>query len=282
MDILIFNVGLGQCIFFYPRNSPDYGMMIDCGSTEQFNPVVFLINNHYLPYDRSVGKYLLSNLTLTNYDHDHFSGLPYLRNNVKINNVHFPKNLTSAEIIRLKPVVTEALLEVTDILDKYTGVAIDYNPPFVKHCFYLEKTPNTAIDTNQLSQLVFVTYKGTTICVPGDMTSPAWEKHLLNNRIQNLLAMTNIFIASHHGREDGYNEKIFYYCKPECIILSDTHIKHDTQQGMAQLYGSKVNGNGIYFFNGKTLDVRKTLTTRNDGHICIRIEDDKSRTYTSF
>jgi beta-lactamase superfamily II metal-dependent hydrolase len=222
-------------------------------------------------------------LTLTNYDHDHFSGLPYLRSKVKISNVKFPKNLTSAEVKKIKPVVTDALTHVTDIMDTYTADVTDYNPPFTKHCYYLEKSdfPDTAVDTNKLSQLVFITYNGTRICIPGDLTSPAWEKHLLNKNVQILLGGIDILVAPHHGREDGYNEKIFEHCTPECIILSDTYIKHDTQQGMTQLYASKTKGDGI-MFNGNSQNLRKTLTTRSDGHLWIRIEDDQSRIYRSF
>ena len=66
--------------------------------------------------------------------------------------------------------------------------------------------PDEAIDTNKLSQIVFVTYKGTCICIPGDLTSDAWEKHLKNINVQTKLKQTQIFIASHHGREDGFNE----------------------------------------------------------------------------
>lgn len=283
MDIIIFNVELGQCIFFYPRNHHEYAMMVDCGNTQQFEPIDFLISKKFLTYSSEINKYILSNLTLTNYDHDHFSGLPYLRRMVKINTVKFPDNLTSKEIIRIKPIVTNAVKEVVDIIDTYTCDVDDYNPPFFKRCFYLNKSdfPNEIIDTNILSQMVFVTFNGTRICIPGDLTSTAWDKHLANIEVQNQLRATDIFIASHHGREDGYNPQIFDYCKPECIILSDTYIKHDTQQGMTQLYGSKVNGNGI-ILNAETQNLRKTLTTRKDGHLWIRIEDNQTRTYRTL
>ena len=283
MDIFIFNVELGQCIFFYPRNHPDYAIMVDCGNTQTFNPVDFLINKNFISNENNSGMHFLNNLTLTNYDHDHFSGLPYLRSRVKIHSVNFPKNLTSAEVMGLKPVKTDALKNLTQIKDTYTSVLTNYNPPFTKHCYCLEKSdfPGTAIDTNKLSQMVFLTYNGIKICIPGDLTSPAWDKHLLNPLVLNHLQQTVVFIASHHGREDGYNEKIFEYCKPECIILSDAYIKHDTQQGMAQLYASKVSGNGIILNNNFQV-YRKTLTTRSDGHLWIRIEDNQSRTYRNF
>lgn len=283
MDIFIFNVELGQCVFFYPRSHHNYAMMIDCGNTPNFEPVDFLINKSFLSRPGGGGKYGLSNLTLTNYDQDHFSGLPYLRSLVHIQTVKFPKNLTGEEIIKLKDTVTEAAKEVVDILNSYTSDVTDYNPPYTKHCFCLNKSdfPDQKIDTNKLSQLVFVTYNGTTICAPGDLISPAWDLLLKNPAVQSNLSATDIFIASHHGRENGYNADVFKYCKPEVVILSDKDIIHSTQEGQTQLYASVIKGNGVVF-NNNTSSRRKTLTTRNDGHLWIRIEDDGSRIYRNF
>lgn len=283
MDIFIFNVGLGQCIFFYPRTNHDYATMVDCGNTPEFEPVDFLIANNFLSYNSDLKKHILSNLTMTNYDQDHFSGLPYLRSKVKITTSNFMKNLTGQEIRSIKDVLTNAAEEVINIIETYTTDAVNYTPPFKKHCYTLTKEdfPGEAIDTNKLSQLVFITYKTTRICIPGDLTTPAWEKHLLNENVRILLGGTDIFVASHHGREDGFNENVFKYCKPEVIILSDKDIIHSTQQGQTQTYAGQIKGNGIVF-NGNTTNLRKVLTTRSDGHLWIRIEEDGTRTYKSF
>lgn len=283
MDIFIFNVGLGQCIFFYPRTNHDYATMVDCGNTPEFEPVDFLIAKNFLSYNSDLKKHILSNLTMTNYDQDHFSGLPYLRSKVKITTSNFMKNLTGQEIRSIKDVVTNAAEEVINIIETYTSDAVNYTPPFTKHCYTLTKAdfPGEAIDTNKLSQLVFITYKTTRICIPGDLTTPAWEKHLLNENVRILLGGTDIFVASHHGREDGFNENVFKYCKPEVIILSDKDIIHSTQEGQTQTYAGQVKGSGIVF-NGNTTSLRKVLTTRSDGHLWIRIEEDGTRTYKSF
>ncbi len=280
MDIIIFNVELGQCIFFYPRDNKDYALMVDCGNTPNFEPIDQIIKWNHLSYDPASKKYILPNLTLTNYDQDHFSGLPYLKAKAKIKSVNFPRNLTGDEIKKLKPDVTKAAEEVVDILDTYNTDLTDFNPPYEKHCYYLSKAdfPDQKIDTNKLSQLVFVTYNGTRICIPGDLTATAWDKHLENKNVRILLQGTNIFVASHHGRENGYNESIFKYCKPEVIILSDKDIAHETQEGQTQTYGGNVIRNGIVF-NGNTENPRKTLTTRSDGHLWIRIDENRNRIY---
>jgi hypothetical protein len=283
MDIFIFNVGLGQCIFFYPRNNHNYAMMVDCGNTPEFEPVDFLIEKKFLSYNSVFEKYILRNLTMTNYDQDHFSGLPYLRSKVKITTVTFMRNLTGQEIKNIKGVITKAADEVIDIINNYNSDITEYNPPYTKHCYSLTKEdfPNETLDTNKLSQLVFVNYNNTRICIPGDLTTPAWDKHLLNQNVRTLLSNTDIFVASHHGREDGFNENVFKYCKPEVIILSDKDIIHTTQQGLTQTYAGQIKGNGI-IFNGNTINLRKVLTTRNDGHLWIRIEENGTRTYRNF
>lgn len=38
---------------------------------------------------------------------------------------------------------------------------------------------------------------------------------LKNADFRQRLAEVNVFVASHHGRENGYCEEVFQYCKPE-------------------------------------------------------------------
>ena len=285
MDIVIFNVELGQCVFFYPRNDkPEFGLMVDCGNTPTFEPIDKLLEWNWLPETTKTNppKKILKNLTLTNYDQDHFSGLPYLRQKVSIETTRLPKNISSEELKEIKDVLTKPIEEVIKLKNEFSGSAT-LETPYTKDTYYLQQSdfPDEEIDTNKLSQIVFVTYKETCICIPGDLTSDAWDKHSKNVKVQAKLKQTQIFIASHHGREDGFNENVFKYCKPEVIILSDKDIIHKTQEGQTQTYAGEVSGNGIVL-NGKTEQLRKVLTTRSDGHLWIRIEDNGSRTYKSF
>jgi beta-lactamase superfamily II metal-dependent hydrolase len=148
-DVLVFDVGMGQSIFIYPHDHPEYGMMIDCGHEGDFHPVNFLLENNLLPGN------VLSNLTLTNYDHDHFSGIVNLRSKVHIKTVSFANNLTSQEIAAEKPQHTDHLAHVYDIKAKYTANATDYTPPYIKHIYRLEKEDLDVYDTNNLSQAIF-------------------------------------------------------------------------------------------------------------------------------
>ena len=285
LDIIVFNVELGQCVFFYPRNDkPEYGLMVDCGNTPEFEPIDKILEWNWLPEETKTNppKKILKNLTLTNYDQDHFSGLPYLREKVSIETTRLPKNISSDELKSIKDKITKPIQEMINLKNEFSG-SVTLDTPYSKDTFSLTQNdfPDENIDTNKLSQLVFVTYNNTCMCIPGDLTADAWEKLLKNKNVQDKLKQTQIFIASHHGREDGYNENVFAYCRPEVIILSDKDIVHKTQEGQTKTYAGEVKGNGI-ILNDNTEQLRKVLTTRSDGHLWIRIEDDGRRTYNSF
>ena len=274
LNIVVFDVGMGQCVFFRPDENPaDYSMMVDCGHDGDFHPVDWLIDHKVLPRN-SAELYQVGNLTLTNYDHDHFSGLPYLRQKATFKTVNLAKNLTVDELMSMKEDKTDALGELVDIRQTYTVSAMNYTPPYTKHVISLTKEELEVSDvtptTNHLSQLVFVKTGGVGICVPGDLERPSWELMLQKPLVQYCLRETQIFFASHHGRDNGYHEGIFQYCAPECVIMSDKSIVHGTQENMALRYGAHVYGDGVVL--GKTGAPRKVITTRNDGHIWIRID----------
>ena len=276
-DFLIFDVGLGQSIFVYPRSAPAYGSLIDCGNSADCEPIDFLVENGF------VTNGTLSNLTLTNYDQDHFSGLPYLRRKVGIDTVNFAKNLSSDQLKAIKEQPhTEALKSTLDVKDKYTTPAQNYKPPFAKKIFSLSLEDALTLDrrglTNNLSQVVFIDHLGSVLCVGGDLEEAGWQLLLRKQPdIKPWLARTNVFVASHHGRDNGHCADVFCDCDLDCVIISDKDIVHDTQDGMASLYAGHVSG-GITLSGAN----RKVLTTRDDGHLWVRFDESGQRSYGAF
>lgn len=98
---------------------------------------------------------------------------------------------------------------------------------------------------------------------PSDIETAGWQEFLKDQSFLNYLRRTNILIASHHGREGGYCKETFNYCKPHTVIVSDKSVMHDTQN--TNLYEQHCSG---LDFGG---NIRKVLTTRNDGKITIDI-----------
>lgn len=277
LEIVVFDIGAGQCILFYPKGQGEYAMLVDCHESEDFKPIEFLLERDLLPHDGR--KHVLSNLTITNYDHDHFSGLPNImeEQGVHIDTVRLPKNISTQELRNTKDESTEALDKVCHLKDTYTGSAEYHQPPYAVQTFHLEQSDLDAeeINTNHLSQIVFVDYEDSHICIAGDLEAPAWEKILQRRDVVENLKKTNLLIAPHHGRENGYHSDIFKHCSPECVIISDKSLMYGTQDAMANKYSNHVVGSGILFGDG----TRKVLTTRSDGHLVVTFNSDGTRKY---
>lgn len=282
LDIFVFNVKDGQSIFFYPRNNPEYGMLIDCHESDDFRPIDFLVKNGFVYHDNQKQRYVLSNLTITNYDNDHFSGITEILKKVHIDTVRLPKNISSSELVECKEEKTQALQDVCYLKDTYTSSALYHKPPYKIIPYHLEQSDfqDEEVNTNYLSQIVFVEYDGSQMCICGDLEKPAWELILQKTGVIENLKKTNVMIAPHHGRENGYHENVFRYCSPECIVISDKEMMHETQEAMSQTYSNHVSEKGIVL-NGNYSNPRKVLTTRCDGHIWIRFHEG-NREYKSF
>lgn len=256
-------------------------MLVDCASGENYDPIDFLVKQNLIHHDGT--RHVLGNLTITNYDHDHFFGLPSIRQKMHIQTVSLAQNISSSELKSIKPEITEALRHICYLKDTYTTPVPYHMPPYNKYIYSLNRSDLNSyeINTNHLSQLVFVEYGGSKICIGGDLEkTPSWEKLLQNPEIQSHLNSTNVYVASHHGHDNGYHENIFLHCSNvDCIVISDRDIMYDTQGGMASRYaqhvttGVSLNGIG---------PLRKVLTTRSDGHLWVSFDLDGSRTYRSF
>jgi phosphoribosyl 1,2-cyclic phosphodiesterase len=99
--------------------------MVDCGNTPNFEPIDKILEWNWLPEQTNTNppKKILKNLTLTNYDQDHFSGLPYLRQKVSIETTRLPKNISSEELKEIKDVITKPIEEVIKLKNEFSGSA---------------------------------------------------------------------------------------------------------------------------------------------------------------
>ena len=105
---------------------------------------------------------------------------------------------------------------------------------------------------------------GLTICFPGNMEVAGWKNLLRNPAVVRAIGEVNLFVASHHGRENGCSEELFTRTglNPALVVISDSGIEFSTQETVAwycahtqaiMLYGEK----------------RRVLTTRRAGRILI-------------
>ncbi len=256
MEIQIFDVSHGFCAYLVADNGNV--MLFDCGHNERtgFRPSL------YLP--RS-GCRAIENLIISNYDEDHVSDLCNLLNVLPIEVFYGNRSITTEQLRQLKlenGPLTANMEKLISMMTTYTNT--DYMPPDfcgVEHVKFYCTYP-LFTDTNNLSFVSFIHYDGTGIVFPGDIEKKGWKYLLKQERFKDNLIRTNIFVASHHGRENGYCEEVFEYCKPSIVIISDKEIVHETQKDCYAKHAS-----GITWDGGP--ERRYVLTTRSDGTIKV-------------
>lgn len=260
MRFTILDVGHGACAYLEADNTNL--MLFDCGHTSapEFRPSSHL---------RSRGHQSVEHLFVSNYDEDHISDLPRLRAELNIRSLHRNPTISASELRALKlrqsGEISPAMDSMLDMIRTYTGGPLNPAPAFpdVTYDTYCNTHPfSGGNDTNNISLVTFLTVNGTTILLPGDVERGGWLELLENIHFARKLRSVNIFIASHHGRENGYCREAFadYGCRPDVIVFSDSAIQHATQEMTATYAGW---ANGIRFNN----QPRSVLTTRNDGSL---------------
>ncbi len=254
MEITIFDVEHGACsLVKFPSGET---MLIDCGHNADtgWRPSLWL---------KQEGIYNLTNLTISNMDEDHVSDLPNVYKSCP------PVSLTRnwylnspwVRAVKAEGGIGNGIQAACTMMDNYTGPSLitNWGETLVERFCH---SPNNFPDENSLSVVTFISYNGIRIVFPGDLTAGAWQAFLKSESFCEKLKQVNIFVASHHGREDGYEPSVFKLCKPDIIIISDKEIMHDTQEVDYNQHASGITWN--------TTDKRKVLTTRNDGTIKIQ------------
>jgi beta-lactamase superfamily II metal-dependent hydrolase len=251
MRLKIHNVGHGGCISLKHQNGNS--MVWDCGHTENHRP------SYFLPYIEGIHR--IDRFFVTNYDEDHISDLPNLIANLTLPLLHRNTSIDAPLLRSIKqqsgPIST-AMESMLSMIGHYTGGPPEVPPEFpgVEFTTYWNSFSDFS-DTNNCSLVTFLTCKGLKFIFPGDLERNGWLKLLERSSFRNDLLDTNIFIASHHGRESGYCAEVFELCFPSAVIFSDSNIKFASQE-MSSKYATHCRG---IPFNGNT---RYVISTRND------------------
>lgn len=257
MLLRVFDVAHGFCALAIADTGKT--ILIDCGHNEEtgFYPADYLANSGFDGVDR---------FFVLNFDEDHLSGLPRLRlmqNRVPIRILHKNPSVMDWQLRKIKAETggmgpgVESLLAMSG---NYNQIVL--SPPdlgLLSFEVFWNSYPQFE-DTNNLSLVLFLDYPGLSIVFPGDLESAGWEALLQNVAFRQHLQRVNVFVASHHGRKNGYCEEVFAYCNPKIVVVSDEDIKFDTQEEID--YG--VHAEGVPWTTGGT---RRVLTTRSDGMI---------------
>lgn len=252
MEFVIHDVGHGACISL--RHTNGNSMVWDSGHLDDYRPSRFLPN---------IGIRNIDRFFVTNFDQDHISDLPSVVQNLHISLLHRNKSISPAQLRALKlqsGPISSAMESLLSLMNTYTVGPPSISPEFpdVDFSVYYHNYSQEYSDTNNLSLVTFLRVHGAKFVIPGDLERKGWIGHLNNPLFVQDLRDTNVFIASHHGRDNGYCQEVFEHCKPSVVVISDAPVQFATQESSSQ-YAQHASG---ISFNGKT---RKVLSTRNDG-----------------
>jgi len=268
MRLVVWDVAHGACAMVQHVSGQQGGRlaMIDSGCTDEWRPSTYIT--------QSLGRNRLDYLFITNADQDHMSDLQGLWDaGISVPVLYRNPSYTGEQMRRLKrqsgPLTSDA--------ERYVIACDAYNQPltepFEQHMggittslFWTQYPYFT--ETNDLSLVIFVKYGTFKILFPGDLEKAGWEALLQRQDFREELKYTDIFVASHHGRENGFCSEVFNYCQPSAVVISDKPITHETQQ-MVPDYRAVVSDDGVPIrTTGKR---RHVLTTRRDGWIQFNV-----------
>ena len=226
-------------------------LLFDCGFSRTCQPSVYL---------SAQGIQVVKRLFITNYDEDHIGDILGVRQNLSVEMLTRNTSLTSAQIRSLKtPPMSTAMQELLSMIDYYT-MRVSWEQlesPGIRTWIFHNNYPSFT-DTNNLSLLTFLDIGGIYFVLPGDLEHAGWVALLRDPQVCELLSRVKVFVASLHGRENGYCREVFNYCKPSLVVMSDGPVVYDTQK-MASTYGQHATGECFNGPSGK--EWRKVITT---------------------
>lgn len=262
MILEVFDVEHGACALVTTSNGRR--AMIDCGhnATTGWRP-----GNAF----RRANIGHLDRLYVTNFDEDHVSGYPNLADNVNIGALFRNPTVAPVTIRYLKKEdgMGAGINRLTWSMENFFVAPVPYQDfgDTVLTGYWNEYGPFSPqfYDENNLSFVVFVTCGIHKIIFPGDMQREGWLALLRNPAFRAELVGVNVFVASHHGRVDGYCEEVMALCPNiEFVIISDKAKGYQSQE-TTDLYRSRARG--FYYFG----DRRHVLTTRRDGTMVFQM-----------
>ena len=268
MVLRVWDVEHGACAMLHHLTGQYSGKLaiIDSGSTNDCCPSNYIRND--------LNRTTLDYLFITNADQDHMSDLRGLvEAKLSVPVLFRNPSYTGEQMRKIKlqsgPLTADAELYVASCSSPYVSVNETFNHHMggITASRYWNLYP-TFTDTNNLSQVVFISFAGFKILFPGDLEKAGWRALLQRQDFIAELRGTNILMASHHGRESGFYQDVFDHFTPSAVVISDKPIQHETQRTVPD-YRRVVRDQGVRVRT--TMKNRHVLTTRRDGWVQFRV-----------
>jgi beta-lactamase superfamily II metal-dependent hydrolase len=264
MRVEIFDVGHGQCAVITSPNGRR--LMIDCGNR--------IKDDRFWSPSLHFRDEFFDLLALSNLDEDHICSFDSMLKSTRIAQILSNPSIGALELSLLKKDGMGAgALAVANWL-------ANPGPPEPLHDFgptkirwhYNSFVTGVANETNELSLVLFIEYCGFKVIFSGDMEKPGWQKLLCDPSFRRDLVGTTMFVASHHGRENGQCAELFNWFRPELIVISDDEKKYDSQDTNSW-YAEHCTG-AIVIADPRQR--RYVMSTRKDGSMQIDVASNGS------
>ena len=181
---------------------------------------------------------MLESLHITNYDEDHASGANDLFDKVDVRWLMRNKSVSTAVLRKLKSDtgmgkgIDRLCQEIDNTFTASSGGTLTF-PNFagLEEREYFYNNYPLFDDENNLSMAVFLKCHGRGVMFTGDLETKGFAELLKQESFKQALRKTNVYVASHHGRESGCSDEVAalltscYY-----VVISDKGYAHDTQK----------------------------------------------------
>lgn len=257
----IFDVEHGACALI--TTSGGKHILVDCGdnSTIGWEPGTALLAR---------GINAIERLVVTNYDEDHASGFGNLYRKVAVYGLQRNANVSAQLLHYLKSEdgIGVGVAGLANTFSYFSGPPLPSvvdDVTIKAFCNQPGIPPFGFDDENNLSLCVFISCGVHQIIFPGDLETAGWRALLANPWFVQQLRSVTLFVASHHGRENGYCEEVLNLCPSiQAVIISDKKKGYQSQETVDR-YRQYARG---FAYNGEN---RHVLTTRRDGNMHFEI-----------
>jgi len=262
--------------------------MIDCGHNSEtgWRPSVFL--RHGLRVTT------LNYLFISNFDRDHLSDAAgFAEQGIHVETIvrnASPAAPTLRSIKQAAGPIGAGMESALKMHETYWGPYQPFDQAMggitsTTYCNSFGLTYPRFLGTNNLSMATFITFGGIKFLFPGDLEKAGWKALMLNPAFVAESKHTEVLIASHHGRTNGFCDEVFEHMKPQVVVISDDGVQYETQETVPDYRCVVLRDVGVAVTcDGENGEVkrRRVLTTRSDGHIVFRVTSDGKFYITTY
>lgn len=128
------------------------------------------------------------------------------------------------------------------------------------------------VNLNNLSFLTVMEYGDFKLLTMGDLEDDAIEQLLKKSYVRSAISDTDVLIAPHHGRTSSYTSKLFEEITPDIVAVSDAA---GVDSSAVSSYSDRAFGKVVQT-RDDDYETRSAITTRSDGVLYFRIDEDGS------